>query len=379
MKIIILVRILWTAGTQKIAIAEATQLANEGHDVELVFLRGSKMWVADELLKGVKYTVISKDGESFFSPLYGFITHIFAPNRGSESRVDFNLIRKFPKYVRSKNVDYIICHDQFAGIAGYYCWKKLKIKYSVFLHELLITHDVPILGRLWKWYELKVLNNATKIFAVTDAVNRSVAKHVKIKVITNWPGMDVNSNVGFEFKKDIIIAAAFWDAGRRPNVYLDLLESLSNFTLYFIGNWHTPKLKEDFIQSIKQKNLSDRIVMKYGIDESELGRLYDESKFSIRFGFGEGGVGTSTIESIQHCVPVIVNRDLGISDLIAANNCGLVLSNIDRDAVRDFLSKNNNQVSYQELQNRIRDLASSHSWKEHARILVHDISEADYT
>ena len=43
MKIIILVRIFWTAGAQKIAIKEARELQSMGHDVELIFLRGRKL------------------------------------------------------------------------------------------------------------------------------------------------------------------------------------------------------------------------------------------------------------------------------------------------------------------------------------------------
>jgi len=41
MKIIIIVRILWTAGAQKIAIKEAKTLTDMGHNVRLVFLRST--------------------------------------------------------------------------------------------------------------------------------------------------------------------------------------------------------------------------------------------------------------------------------------------------------------------------------------------------
>jgi hypothetical protein len=44
--------------------------------------------------------------------------------------------------------------------------------------------------------------------------------------------------------------------------------------------------------------------------------LYQKSKFSVRFGFGWFGPGTSTIGSIQNCIPLIVNSDLCSSKLI---------------------------------------------------------------
>ena len=69
MRIIILVRILWTAGAQKIAIKEAKELQALDNQVELIFLRGKKLPEYDELLEGINYKIISETGNSIFSPL----------------------------------------------------------------------------------------------------------------------------------------------------------------------------------------------------------------------------------------------------------------------------------------------------------------------
>ena len=148
MKICILVRILWSAGTQKFAISEAKALQSMGHDVELVFLRRTvKGNVYDDLLKDIKVFVLSERNESTFVPLYDYITGVFMSNRKGEGRVDYNLIKKFPSFAKDRGYDLIICQDLFAGLAGYYNWKKYGTDYLVIIHE--IVNDFPWV-RGWK-------------------------------------------------------------------------------------------------------------------------------------------------------------------------------------------------------------------------------------
>ena len=213
MKIIILVRILWTAGAQKIAIKEAMELQSMGNDVELIFLRGKKLPEYEEMLDEINYKIISETGYSILSPLYQYVTHKFTPDRGSESRVDYNLIRKFPEYVRNKDVDYIICHDQLAGLAGYYSYKKFGIKYSVFVHERLTPNHDSILGRLWYHYEHNILKNAVKVFTITDKVAKTVEEIQNIEAVVNYPGMDINKITEFSKKENGLIAVSMWDYG----------------------------------------------------------------------------------------------------------------------------------------------------------------------
>ena len=128
-----------------------------GHDVLLVFLRGRVIKEYEEILQGVKYDIMSETGDSFFSPIYEYITRKFSPDRGQESRVDYNLIRTFPGHLKGKGADYLICHDQFSGLAGYYAHRKYGINYSVFIHERVAVPKVHVLGKIWQSYERKVL------------------------------------------------------------------------------------------------------------------------------------------------------------------------------------------------------------------------------
>ena len=370
MKIIILVRVLWTAGAQKIAIREAKELHSMGHEVELVFLRGKKLPEYEELMEGINYTILSETGNSLFSPLYQYISHKFMPDRGSESRVDYNLIRKFPNYIKEKNVDYIICHDQLAGIAGYYSFRRFGIKYSVFIHERLSLKMDSMLSKLWHNYEHKILENATRVFAITEKVANTIKEAQNINAVPNYPGMDINRITEFNKKENALIAVSMWDYGRKPELYLEIIEQIQGFVLYFVGNFRMRDLENTFKKEVKRRRLEERVLMKQGIKESDLIELYQRSKFVIRLGFGEYGLGTSTIEAIQNCVPLIVNSDLGTADIVRDYHCGEVLNNISGTVIRKFIEKNNNIETYSMLQDNIIKLSHDHSWRRHAEKLI---------
>lgn len=378
MKIIILLRILWTAGAQKIAINEARELQFMGNEVELIFLRGKKLPEYDELLKGINYTIISETGNSLFSPIYQYITHKFAPDRGAESRIDYNLIRKFPDYIKNKDIDYIICHDQGAGLAGYYAYKKFGVKYSVFIHERLsafIPEDVSpkeysIINKLWHHYEHKILENAVKVFSVTDKVAESVEKIQNIKSVANYPGMDINRITEFNRKENALIAISMWDYGRQPELYLDVIEKIPGFILYFVGNFRIKELENKFKDEVKKRKLEKKVIMKQGIKESELIELYQKCKFVIRFGLGENGPSMAAIEGIQNCDPLIITSDLGAAELVNKYSCGMVLDNINPDDIKKFIDKNNNENLYKVLQENIVKLSNNYSWRKHAENLI---------
>ena len=67
-----------------------------------------------------------------------------------------------------------------------------------------------------------------------------------------------------------------WDYGRKPESYLDIIEKISDFTLYFIGNFRIKELENKFKDEIKKRKLEKKIIMKQGIMESELIELYQK-------------------------------------------------------------------------------------------------------
>jgi glycosyltransferase involved in cell wall biosynthesis len=370
MRIIILLRILWTAGAQKIAINEARSLQNLGHEVELVFLRGSAHRGYEDLLRGVNHRILANQSTSLLHPVYERVTKLFAPERDRESTVDYDLIRAFPSYVDEERPDYLICHDQFAGLAGYYARRKTGVKYSVFIHERFADYRVPVLSQLLARYERAVLNGATSVFAITDQVAESVMRRYRVKATTNLPGFDIRASTPIESKEKALIALSMWDSGRRPLIYLDILRHLPGYRLYFVGNWRSKELHQSFLARVTALGLNEAVAIRTGVSEDELSGLFQRSRFLMRFGWGEAGIGTATVEAVQQCVPLIVNSGLGFEGAVRAFKLGLVLKEIDPEAISTFLNSAENPTAYGGFQENLRRMAGEYTWAKHALALL---------
>ncbi len=375
MKVIILVRILWTAGAQKIAIKEAQAISTLGHDVQLVFLRATESGknLQSELEK-VKYTIFSKPE---YTPrrIYSSVTGLFAHDRKGEGTVDYDLIKKFAKSIKPEECDYIICHDPWAGIAGLYLKKKYGIPYCVYMHEKTgKKYSIPVIGYLARHIEMKVIKNAKRVFCVTSTVAASVKENFAVDCITNLPGMDLEKSYQFENKENILLASATWDRDRNPEDYLNIIEQLPTFTLFVVGRWRRSIERDIFKEMITNRNLSERVYFKDSISETEMFELYSKAKFLLRFGKNEGGVGTSTVESISHLTPVIVSS-LGISDLIINYGGGFVIENKSPSKVAQIINENNTKSKYDKLQADLKKIASLYTWERHSILLINSLND----
>jgi glycosyltransferase involved in cell wall biosynthesis len=376
MKIVIVVRILWTAGAPKIAIQEAKELKRLGHDVTLVFLRRARtLGGYSDLLNDIDWKVLSDGHNSFFTPLYDYITGLFMPDRRGEGRIDYDLLRKFPSFANEVGADYVICHDQWAGLAGYYTFRKYGIKYAVFLHERLSSFEVPILGRLAQLYEMKVLKNAIRVFAITEKVKKSAVETYGINPITNIPGIPNNVTNPFDRRKNVLLSVSMWDNGRHPHTYLKVAQEIQDFKLLIAGNWRDSELKSKMREEVRQMHLEDKVSFTDHLTEAQLSGLYRESKFLMRFGYGEYGLGTATLEAISFGLPLIVNSELGTAELIKEHKAGLVLDaetpqDVDMRKIVSFLENNNNIECYSAMQKGCEEIVSKYTWEKHCRNLL---------
>ena len=375
MKIIILVRILWTAGAQKIAIKEAQELSTLGHDVQLVFLRSTESGknLQSELDK-IRYKIFAN--KAYRSRrIYSSITGIFAPDRKGEGTVDYDLIKKFAASIKPDECDYIVCHDPWAGVAGLQLKKKYGIQYSVYVHEKTENkYGIPVIGYLARHIELKVLQNATQVIGVTSKVSASVKENFNVECIADLPGMDLKKFYPFESKENVLLASATWDRDRDPEDYLNIIELLPNFRLFIVGRWRSSAQRDNFKQLIGSKRLSKRVYFIDSIEEHEMSELYAKAKFLLRFGKNEAGVGTSTIESISHLTPVIVSS-LGISDLIVNYGGGFVLDDKTPNKVAEIIQENNRKEIYDKLQADLKKITSLYTWERHSILLINNSTE----
>jgi glycosyltransferase involved in cell wall biosynthesis len=377
MKIGIVVRILWPAGTQFIAIKEARELKSLGHDVTLFFLRGTERGkVYDELLRDVNYKVLTWKNTSRFVKLYDLITGVFLESRKGEGRVDYNLIHDFHKTISGQNFELLICHDQWAGVAGFYSHKKLGIKYVVYIHERI--NDYPSMEGLGKRilvyfvlrYQYKILRNAKNVYGVTDKVSDSVLHLYNIKCSPDVPGLEQYPFVQFKDKENIITFLSFWSDVKHPEKYLTLLSNISNFKFWFLGTWSSQSYKETFLKKAEVLKISQNIEIFEQISQQEKINLLKKSKFFIRFGWDEYGVATGVLEALECGLPIICNGELGISNDILSNKLGLVINNLDGNELNKFLEEKNDENQYLEIQNNINNYLMEHSWQKHVEILI---------
>jgi hypothetical protein len=136
---------------------------------------------------------------------FQLITKKFAKDRGSESTVDLDLILKTPEIAKKKKADYLVCHDQWAGLGGYLAKKTLGLPYVVFIHEKLSDYSVPLLGKLATDVEKKVLENAEKVLAVTDKVAKTVEEKHGVRATVNFPGLDELSSTPLSQKENLLL------------------------------------------------------------------------------------------------------------------------------------------------------------------------------
>jgi glycosyltransferase involved in cell wall biosynthesis len=369
MKIIILVRILWASGAQKIAIEEAKTLTQLGHEVKLVFLRETESGkLLEPTLASLDYEIFSTRKPSW---VYSTITGMFMPDRKGEGALDYNLLQDYPKTVTPNEADLIICHDPWAGIAGYRINKKLNIPYSIFYHEGISgEYPIPLLGRFAKRTEENVLKKASKIFGVTAKVANSVRRVYEVEVIPNFPGMNLQEYDIFNDKQDVLVASATWDKNRDPTKYIDILDELPDFTLYIVGRWRSGTEYQDFLNLLSSRKLSNRVIIEDRISESKLQTLYKKAKFNLRYGTNEMGPGMSNIESISHLTPIVVDSVLGISDLIIEYGGGGVVDTWNSMNVSAYIRENNNELNYKKLQNQLLKIVNQFTWEKHSNILL---------
>jgi len=294
------------------------------------------------------------------------------PDREGEGTLDYNLIKKFSNSIRKGDADLIICHDQWAGLSGLRIKKRLGIPYLVLMHEHVSGHyKVPLLGWFAKETEVKVLKNADRIFGITEKVSNSVRSVYNFNSEPDYPGMDSLKWADYEEKNNILLASATWDKDRDPRMYLSIIEKLPNYKLYIAGRWRLNDEKLSFQKEIEKSELKDRVILIGEITEEELKNLYIHSKFNVRFNLQpEWGPGMSNVESISHLTPIIINSQLGISDLILQYGGGKVLEGIDVPLAVEFINENDDEVQYSMLQKQLKDISDTYTWENHCKKLI---------
>lgn len=73
--------------------------------------------------------------------------------------------------------------------------------------------------------------------------------------------MDKISEKSFREKENYLITVSFWDLGRKPWDYIEVIKNVNDYKLLFVGNWRVKKAKEYFLKKVKEEGIESKVEM----------------------------------------------------------------------------------------------------------------------
>jgi len=119
----------------------------------------------------------------------------------------------------------------------------------------------------------------------------------------------------FNKREKIILAYDRWDIGNIPNVYLDILEKLEDkeVKLVIAGFWHPESMEDNFRNEIDKRNLSNRVIVFWGLGEDEIYKLC--SNAMVHLHCNEEAFGMQSLEAAACGCPIIIPEGSGVTEL----------------------------------------------------------------
>ncbi len=213
-------RVLWNGGVARMAVEEARRLG------KLFVLRES---FHDYNLNDIEVKIIRK-GHSRLTPLFWWITSLYAKNRGKEATVDLDLILTKWRVIEPP----ALYHDQFAGIMGYLNKIFRGQDYALYIHETNLRLDGV------KWFLPKILDkevvSKAKVVFTNSKYNQHVLKEHGFSSVVVYPGCYPIEQLGND-RYPIVLAVSMWDQWRKPWWYGEVAKRLRKGKLIMAGSW----------------------------------------------------------------------------------------------------------------------------------------------
>ena len=117
---------------------------------------------------------------------------------------------------------------------------------------------------------------------------------------------------------------------------------------------------------VSDDNLNDKLIVTGPIEETDLVNLYKKAKVSIRFGYNEKGPGMGSLESIAWGIPLIINKGIGIKEIIKNNVNGYIVNENDYEIIANLIGELfNKKDTWSEISKNNIILAKDLSWDNH--------------
>ena len=361
MKICILVRVLWPGGVQRIGFAEAEGLTKLGNNVDLIFIRGTKKYTYSE---NINYKVLYENNinKRILGRIFRKITLHYLPQRGEDATVDMDLIYKAEHNLKNK-YDIIYYFDEFSAFFQKYNKKKYGNKTAVLIHEVALFNR----SKLSKFVQKRAIKNSDIVLTNTKE-NLDLLKKFGIKnAYEVYPGLILHNDIpDFDSRGNIAVSVTMWDFGRKPEILLKIAKKLKYGKIVIAGSWADNKYLEDFKKMVSDDNLNDKLIVTGPIEETDLVNLYKKAKVSIRFGYNEKGPGMGSLESIAWGIPLIINKGIGIKEIIKNNVNGYIVNENDYEIIANLIGELfNKKDTWSEISKNNIILAKDLSWDNH--------------
>lgn len=374
-------------GLPRVMAIEAVALAAHSYDVQICIYDGGIPPYYVEMYTGVDLRLLCERGGFHMANLVpnsirhwlgssGFDVALLAPKR-----VSAHLKREAP--------DVVICHEVASSV--------LALPYLIPSRTPFITvlHDDPfsflrfsnsdlglpcqLLGSIPKRLAAHALHRSAEVIATTSRIAervREVTNPRSLKVLEY--GFDPPRRSTPYDARHIVLTVSKWSESRHPKVYLDIAARIPSGVPFVIaGHWDSIEALGKFRHEVEERGLSSRVVIQTDLTDAELAKLYNDAKLFVRFGYSEYGTGEAALEAISYGVPVLVNSNLGIADLVTDGVHGRVLSDENLSAAPEVaramvLDDEGSRC----MSERCQQLAANHTWKAYTEALANAVAQA---
>jgi glycosyltransferase involved in cell wall biosynthesis len=359
----IVLRLLWSGGVARIALALAKETGSE----LIVYRRSDKNFFYNSNEYDLT-TLFDGSYNRIFKKFLEIITEFHASNRGKDATVDLDYIIMASKRVSGQ----IVYMDPYAGITGLIRKILIGENYAVFSHETSFAKkkEKGLRFLLPKIIDLFVLKKA-KLVITNSQWNTDILSKYKINSIPVLPGC-YPIDQPMEKKGTKIIAVTLWDKRRNPDIYAHISKIICR-KITLVGNWPEPLFRYEI-----EKKYSEYLEITGAVSEEELYNLYAEGVIYIRFGFEERGPGMGGLEALSHGIPVITNDGLGMKEYIKNGYNGYVVSSEEEAACRINEVLNNRDLQ-QELSKNAYESSKQYSWNNQVKKLKEILNDAFLT